>query len=125
MDAVADPSGILRTLQERSAELRTRAEALQRELAAIEVAVTAPDRSVTVTVGAGGVLRGIAVDPRGARATPARWSQAVMRAYAQACREVGERAAALVQQHSPGSPAVQLMRDAIPPDPDADPEVSR
>ena len=118
----ADPREIVRGIQERSADLRHRAEALQRQLAALEVAVTAPDRSVTVTVGAGGILRSIAVEPSGTRAAPAQWSQAVMQAYAQACRAVAERAADLVQQHTPGSPAVRLMRDAIPPDPDAGPE---
>jgi hypothetical protein len=38
-----------------------------------------------------------------------------MRAYAQGCRLVGERAAALVEQHTPGTPAVALMREAVPP----------
>jgi hypothetical protein len=103
-------------------DFRQRAEALRAELAKISESVTAPDRTVTVTVGAGGIMRGIKVETAGQRATPTQWADAVMRAYANGCRLVGERAAALVEQHTPGTPAVQLMREAVPPPPEAEQE---
>jgi hypothetical protein len=96
-------------------DLRQRAELLRAELAAISEKVTSPDRLVTVTVGAGGVLHGITIESAGQRANPSQWADAVMRAYAQGCRVVGERAAALVERHTPGTPAVRLMREAVPP----------
>jgi hypothetical protein len=103
-------------------DLRQRAEALRTELAEISESVTSPDRAVTVTVGAGGIMRAIKIEPAGQRATPMQWSDAVMRAYAQGCRLVGERAAALVERHTPGTPAVALMREAVPPPPEAEQE---
>ena len=75
-----------------------------------------------MTVGAGGILRSITVESAGLRATPTQWADAVMRAYATACRVVGERAAALVERHTPGTPAAELMREAVPPAPDAEQE---
>jgi DNA-binding protein YbaB len=110
-----DPSALLRDIAARSHDVRRRAEALQAELRTLEESVTSPDRLVTVTVGAGGVMRAVQVEASGMRATPTQWSDAVMRAYGEGCRRVGLRAAEIVQQHTPGSPAAQLMRDAVPP----------
>ena len=116
MQPGSGPQDYTRQLAAKSAELRQRAEALQAELARIVASVTSPDRTVTVTVGAGGVMRGIAIEQAGLRATPTQWSSAVMRAYAEACRRVGEQAAELVERHTPGSPAVAMMRAAVPPE---------
>jgi DNA-binding protein YbaB len=113
-----DPLAGIRGLQARSAQLRERAEVLQVELAKISESVTSPDRIVTVTVGAGGIMRAVRVEPAGSRANPTHWAASVMKAYQQGCRLVGEQASELMQRHAPGSPAVQMMRDAIPPDPD-------
>lgn len=120
-----DPRSITRDIEARSAELRQRAMAIQAELARLQESVTSPDRIVTVTVGAGGVMRGIKVEPTGLRATPTQWADAVMKAYAQGCRIVGERAAELMERHTPGSPVVAMMRDALPPEPDEDSERGR
>lgn len=122
MEGGVDPGSFAERLRVQSAQLRQRAEVLQAELAKISESVTSPDRLVTVTVGAGGVMRSIKIESAGMRATPSQWSDAVMRAYAQGCRIVGERAAALVEQHAPGTPAVELMREAIPPAPDEEQE---
>jgi hypothetical protein len=46
-------------------DLRQPAKPLRVELAAISEKVTSPDRFVTVTVGAGGVLHGIKIEPAG------------------------------------------------------------
>ncbi|MEP7180219.1 MAG: YbaB/EbfC family nucleoid-associated protein [Pseudonocardiales bacterium] len=118
MEPGPDPIRVLRSLQTRSADVRERAEALQAELAKISESVTSADRTVTVTVGAGGIMRGLVVEPGGERVRPTQWASAVLKAYQQGCRIVGERAAELMQRHAPGSPAVQMMRDAVPPDPD-------
>jgi DNA-binding protein YbaB len=117
-----DPQSFGAHMREKSLQLRARAEALRTELAAVSETVTSPDRLVTVTVGAGGVLRGIAIEPAGLRATPSQWSAAVMRAYGQGCRAVGERAAELVESHTPGSPAATMMREALPPEVDDEPD---
>lgn len=122
MQADFDPASMTDQLRARSAELRQRAEALRAELATVSETVTSPDRRVTVTVGAGGILRSIRVESAGQRATPTQWAEAVMRAYATGCRVVGERAAALVERHTPGTPAAELMREAVPPVPDGEQE---
>lgn len=119
-----DPRRLTKDMEARSAELRRRAEALQVQLAEISESVTSPDRVVTVTVGAGGVMRRIQIESAGQRATPTQWADAVMKAYAKGCRLVGERAAELLEEHTPGSPVVALMRDAVPPPP-ADEEENR
>ena len=117
-----DPQSFTRDLEARSADLRRRAEALQAQLAKITESVTSADRMVTVTVGAGGIMRDITIESAGLRATPTQWSDAVLKAYAQGCRLVGERAADLMQQHTPGSPVVELMREAVPPAPEGEGE---
>jgi DNA-binding protein YbaB len=117
-----DQAELTDQLRARAAQLRERAEALRADLAKVSESVTSPDRLVTVTVGAGGVMRGIKVEPDGQRATPTQWADAVMRAYAQGCRIVGEKAAALVEQHTPGTPAADLMRAAVPPPPEGEQE---
>jgi DNA-binding protein YbaB len=117
---VVDQAEFTDQLRARSAELRRRAEALRADLAKVSESVTSPDRLVTVTVGAGGVMREIKVESAGQRANPTQWADAVMRAYAQGCRVVGEKAAALVEQHTPGTPAAQLMREAVPPPPEGE-----
>lgn len=116
MQPGSDPQAFTRQLAEKSADLRRRAEQLQAELARISESVTSADRTVTVTVGAGGIMRALEVEPAGLRATPSQWSTAVMRAYAEGCRRVGLQAAELVERHTPGSPAVAMMRAAVPPE---------
>lgn len=125
MDPGSDPLGVLRSLKARSAEMRERAEALQAELAKISESVTSADRTVTVTGGAGGIMRGLRVEPAGERVSSTQCASAALKAYQQGCRIVGERAADLMQRHAPGSPAVQMMREAVPPDPDEAEEVSK
>lgn len=111
----------LHNLTARSGELRARAEQMQTELAAILETARSRDGLASVTVGAGGIMRNLVVEPAGSRATPQQLAASIMVAYQQGCRAAAEKAAAIMQRHAPGSPAVAMMRDAIPPDPE--PEV--
>jgi DNA-binding protein YbaB len=116
--AQSGPDPFLRNLSMRSSQLRERAEQLQAELATIIETVKSRDGNASVTVGAGGIMRGLVVEPAGTRATPDQLAHSIMTAYAQACRRIAEQAAEIMQRHAPGSPAVTMMREAIPPDPE-------
>lgn len=108
-------AAVLRGLTQRTHELREQAEAMRAELAEVQEQVTSRDRFVTVTVGAGGILRGIRVEGGGQRASAQQIATAVLSAYGEGCRRAGERAAAIVERTMPGTPAVTLMREAVPP----------
>jgi DNA-binding protein YbaB len=112
---LGDPGILLREITEKSKQLREQAEAMRAELADVLVSVTSPDRAVSVTVGAGGIMRGIKVESGGLRATPTQLTDAVMRAYGEACRQAGQRSADIVERYTPNSPAVAMMRDSVPP----------
>jgi hypothetical protein len=117
-----DPSGMIREISDKSRELRRRAEDLASQLAKISETVTLPDRGVTVTVGAGGIMRNLKFEHSALRDDPARVAEAVMKAYQKGCHIVGEQAADLVQAQTPRSPIPQMMRAAVPPDPTVDDE---
>lgn len=109
----------LRELGEQASMLRQRAEQMQAELMAVSETVESRDGIATVTVGAGGIMRDVHIGG-GSAATPERVRQSIMSAYQQGCRVVGEKAADITERYAPGSPAVAMMRDAIPPDPDSE-----
>jgi len=117
---LGDPGILIREVTERSKQLRERAEAMRAELAEVLEKVTSRDRAVTVTVGAGGIMRGITVESGGHRSSPQHLVESVMKAYAEGCRRAGERAAEIVERYTPNSPAVAMMRSSLPPE---DPEV--
>jgi hypothetical protein len=109
----------LRDVNRRSGDLRVRAEIVQAELAAILETGRTKDGLATVTVGAGGIMRDVSVQLSGS-ITPALVNRAIMRAYQEGCRLAAQRATDIMARHAPGSPAVAMMRDAIPPDPEDD-----
>lgn len=113
---VGDP---LHRINVMSEQLRERAMQMQRELEAVKEVVESRDGIATVTVGAGGILRDLRIGG-GSGATPEHIRTAIMSAYQQGCRAVGEKAADITERFAPGSPAVAMMREAIPPDPDPD-----
>ena len=119
MQPVDPARSALDQLQERTSELRVRAEQMQTELAAVSETVESGDGIATVTVGAGGILRDLRIGG-GSAATPERIRAAIMSAYGQGCRSVGRRAADITERFAPGSPAVAMMRAAVPPDPEQD-----
>lgn len=103
---------------ERFGRIRERAEGLRAELAQNTVTISDGQGVVTVTVGSGGVMQSIVFGPRATQSGPARLSEAVMRTYAQACRDAAERSQQIVGELvGADSPVLQLMRDAVPPDP--------
>lgn len=106
-------------------QMRARAEVLKVELAELKAVVTSSDQVATVEVGAGGVLRAVRPGSQARAAGPEQWAKAVMSAYAKASREVGEAAAALVDRQLPGSPAAEMMREAVPPPEEPDAEAAR
>lgn len=112
---LGDPGILLRELTEKSKQMRAQAEAMRAELAEVVVDVTSPDRVVTVTVGAGGIMRGITVASGGHRSTPQQVVAAVLSAYGEGCRRAGQQAADIVERYTPNSPAVAMMRDSVPP----------
>jgi DNA-binding protein YbaB len=120
-----DADALIRSVSVRSGELRERAERVQAELATILESSQSRDGLATVIVGAGGIMRKISMSPAATRATPDELNAAIMSAYQHGCRLAAEKAAEIVQRFAPGSPAVAMMRDAIPPDLDEDEEQTR
>lgn len=113
-----DPRRFLEGVLQRTGDLRERAELMQAELAAITETVSSRDDLAAVTVGAGGIMRGLTITAGGTRVPPDQLARSIMTAYQSGCRSVAEQAAAVMQRHAPGSPAVTMMRDAVPPDPE-------
>lgn len=112
---LGDPSILLREVTEKSKKLREQAEAMRAELADVLEKVTSRDRAVTVTVGAGGIMRGITVESGGHRSSPQHLVDSIMKAYGEASRRAGEKAADIVARYTPNSPAVAMMRNSVPP----------
>jgi DNA-binding protein YbaB len=119
---LGDAGILLREITEKSKQMREQAELMRAELADVLATVTSKDRVVSVTVGAGGIMRGITIESGGHRSTPQQVASAVLSAYGEACRQAGERSADIVERYTPNSPAVAMMRDSVPP---AAPEFER
>ena len=102
-------------------ELRERGERVREQLAATEATVRSASGAVSVTVGAGGVLRALELGENSRTLAPAKLSQEIMRAYTQAGRQAAERSVSIMSELvGADSPTLQLLRDAIPPDPEAE-----
>lgn len=102
-------------------ELRERGERVRQELAATEATVRGASGAVSVTVGAGGVLRALELGASSRTLSPAQLSQEIMRTYAQAGRQAAERSVSIVSDLvGVDSPTLQLLRDAVPPEPEAE-----
>jgi DNA-binding protein YbaB len=110
-----DPGSVIQGITKESKRLRERAEAMQTELAELREDVMSRDHVVTVTVGAGGIMRGINIEADGQAARPHEVAAAVMSAYGEGCRRVGEKAAEIVARFTPNSPLVTFMHDSVPP----------
>jgi len=105
----------------RFTKMREDAERVKQELADSTATVTSPNGAVTVTVGSGGVMRSLRFGPRAEDVPLAQLSSSIMAAYGKACREAAERGVAIMSQLvGEDSPSLQLMRNAIPPDPETD-----
>lgn len=121
-----DADAWVRSQTERFAEMREQAEQVRAQLAQNVVTVSDGQATVTVAVGSGGVLQSITFGPRSTQLSADQLSTAVMRTYGQACRQAAERAQQIVSELvGADSSTLQLMRDAVPPDPDADEDAGR
>lgn len=110
----------LRTQAARYAQLREDAERVKQQLAESRATVSSPNGAVTVTVASGGVMQSIRFGPRAENLPLSQLSSAIMVAYGKACREAAQQGVAIMSQLvGEDSPTLQLMRDAIPPDPAA------
>jgi DNA-binding protein YbaB len=104
---------------QRYAKMREGAERVKQQLAESTATVTSPNGAVTVTVGSGGVMRSLRFGQRAEGLPLAQLSASIMAAYGTACRRAAEQSVEIVSELvGPDSPTLQLMRDAIPPDPD-------
>jgi DNA-binding protein YbaB len=107
--------------RERFAAMRERAEQVQRDLAGTDATVSSQDQSVTITVGAGGIMKSLRFGPRADRLPMATLASTIMTTYTHACRDVAGQAADLVESLTGGTSTTSaLMREAIPADPDDD-----
>jgi DNA-binding protein YbaB len=103
----------------RFAALRERGERVKAELAATEATASDGTGAVTVTVGAGGVMRSVRFAESARKLPMDKLSSQLMHAYLQACRAAAEQSVAIMSELvGPDSPSLQLMRDAIPPAPE-------
>ncbi|MGH8961717.1 MAG: YbaB/EbfC family nucleoid-associated protein [Jatrophihabitantaceae bacterium] len=113
-----DPDAFVREQVARFGQLRERAEQVKAELAQ-NTATARSEGVVTVTVGAGGVMQSISFGPKAEGLGAAKLSATTMRVYGQACRAAAARSQQILGELvGPDSPTLQLMRDAVPPDPD-------
>lgn len=104
---------------QRYAKMREDAERVKLQLAESTATVTSPNGAVTVTVGSGGVMRSLRFGQHAEGLPLAQLSSSIMAAYGKACRQAAEQGVEIVSELvGPDSPTLQLMRDAIPPDPD-------
>jgi DNA-binding protein YbaB len=118
---LGDPDSYVREQSAHFAQLREQAEQARAQLAQNTVTISDGDSIVTITVGAGGVMQSIRFGPRANQLQPAQLSGAVMRTYGQACRQAAARSQQIIGELvGAESPTLQLMRDAVPPDPDDD-----
>ena len=114
----ADLPPELRTQVERFRELRERGEHVRTQLATAQATARSTSGSVTVTVGAGGVLHQVQLNEPARKLPLGKLSEDIMAAYRAAAREVAEQGVEIMSALvGPDSPTLQLLRDAAPVDP--------
>lgn len=116
-----DPQARMSELLERANQMSARARDAGERISAIAVSATSRNRAVTVTAGSGGVLKGVTAGPAATGMSANQICAAVMEAYARASRQAAQEASELMQQAvGRDTRAMQKMREALPPDPDAE-----
>jgi hypothetical protein len=104
--------------RDRLTDIGARAQRAQDALARAEATVTSPDGAVTATVDAGGGLRSLVLADRTAQMRPEQLAAAIVATAATARRAAAEGAIAAVSPLlGADSPAVRMMRDSLPPEP--------
>jgi len=108
----------LRSQIDRFRELRERGERVRAQLADAHATARSNSGAVTVTVGAGGVLHELRLAEPARKLPLGKLAEEIMAAYRQAAREVAEQGVEIMGTLvGPDSPTLQLMRDAIAPEP--------
>jgi DNA-binding protein YbaB len=116
-----DPQNRMKALIEQASAMSERARVAGERISAITVSATSRNRAVTVTAGSGGVLKSVTPGPAAGGLSAVQICSAVMEAYARASRQAAEEASELMQEATGrDTKAMQMMRAALPPDPDAD-----
>jgi hypothetical protein len=88
-----DAQAWLADYRQRISEIGSRARDAQERIGAVTATVTSRDGSVTVTVGAGGALRGLVIHEAAQRLSRIQLAEAVTASVAQAQAEAGRAAA--------------------------------
>lgn len=110
----------MRQMLERTNELARRAQEAGERIAALSVTESSRNRAVTVTAGAGGILKDVRPGPAASGMSATQLCAAVLEAYARASRHAAVEASELMAEATGrDTKAMQLMRAALPPDPDA------
>ncbi|HEY3631197.1 MAG TPA: YbaB/EbfC family nucleoid-associated protein [Jatrophihabitantaceae bacterium] len=116
-----DPQARMKALIEQATAMGERARVAGEQISAIAVSASSRNRAVTVTAGSGGVLKSVTPGSASSGMSAAQICAAVMEAYARASRQAAQEASELMQDATGrDTRAMQMMRAALPPDPDAE-----
>ncbi|KQY55489.1 MULTISPECIES: YbaB/EbfC family nucleoid-associated protein [unclassified Nocardioides] len=120
------PDQAIQAMMKQASEAAARAKVAGEEISALEVSVTSRNKAVTVTAGSGGILKSVRPGSAASNMTAVQICEAVMQAYASAARQAAEQASEIMGQAlGRDTQAMRKMREALPPDPDADEEGDR
>ncbi|GLZ38688.1 YbaB/EbfC family nucleoid-associated protein [Actinokineospora sp. NBRC 105648] len=120
MSADQDPAPLEQALRE-VADLRARSTELAERLATDRVVLTAPDGSVTVTLGLTGALEDLRLGHRACELGPARLTAVIMRTVAAARTRATHQAAAAFAPMGVGTEAMRMVNMFLPDEENPDP----
>jgi hypothetical protein len=104
----------LHDFEARATELRQRSAALAEGLAGASATVSAPDGSVTVTIGAGGGLENLELGRRAAEHSPARLTKVIMDTVRRGQREAATKVGEVFAPLGGDSEAMRLISRLVP-----------
>ena len=104
----------LHDFEARATELRQRSAALAEGLAGASATVSAPDGSVTVTIGAGGGLENLELGRRAAEHSPARLTKVIMETVRRGQREAATKVSEAFAPWGGDSEAMRLISRLAP-----------
>lgn len=114
-----DPEWVMERFERRMADVRSRADGLQREIEAARITATSSDDAIEVSVNSSGGLVDIECTQKARRLTPEMVAQRVLEAYGIAVAEAGQQTLALMSSLiGDESEAMSLLRSVIAQPPD-------
>ncbi|QGK70895.1 hypothetical protein GIY23_16460 [Allosaccharopolyspora coralli] len=119
-ELVASPQEWLDSLQQRADEMVQQSQQLQAQLH--ELAETASDGGVSVTVGSNGALKDLQLDQRSLRRGPEELQATILRLAREAQARVAPRVAQIVEPVT-GASGAEFLRSQLPADVEADRDV--